>query len=77
MKYMITSKLTGKTYDQSEAVYFSNPKQHLAYLQYFKSFEYVLDELYTSEKRPDALVFVWKKCPETAKAKELWDRHEL
>ena len=33
--------------------------------------------VFTSEKREDALVFVWKRCPETKKAKQLWDNHEL
>ena len=56
---MITSVITGKTYDPSDAVYF------------------FLDILWASEKRKYALVFVWKKCPETKRAKELWDKHEL
>jgi hypothetical protein len=39
--------------------------------------EYLLDILYTGTHRKDSLVFVFKKCPETRKAKELWDNHEL
>jgi hypothetical protein len=39
--------------------------------------ELMLDILFSSEQRPDALVFVWKKCPETREAKQKWDNHEL
>jgi hypothetical protein len=39
--------------------------------------EYLLDILYTGTYRKDSLVFVFEKCPETRKAKELWDKHEL
>jgi hypothetical protein len=46
------------------------------YLSYLGP-EYLLDILYTGTKRKDSLVFVFKKCPETRKAKELWDAHEL
>ena len=35
------------------------------------------DILYTSEKRPDALVFVWAKNERTAECKRLWDKREL
>lgn len=74
---MTKSKLTGKEYDESDALYMSNPKQCCSYAQFLNGWDYLLDVLYTSEKRPDALVFVWKKCPETKKAKELWDQHKL
>ena len=72
-----TSKLTGKTYDESEALYMTNPRQNQAYAKYLGGWEYFLDMLFTSEKKEDALVFVWKRCPETAKAKRLWDNHEI
>lgn len=74
---MITSKLTGKTYEPSEAIYMTNPLQAQAYAKYLGGWEYFLDMLFTSEKRGDALVFVWKRCPETREAKELWDKHML
>ena len=72
-----TSKLTGKTYDESEALYMPNPRQNQAYAKYLGGWEYFLDMLFTSEKREDALVFVWKKCPETREAKLKWDNHTL
>ena len=72
-----TSKLTGKTYDESEALYMTNPRQNQAYAKYLGGWEYFLDMLFTSEKEENALVFVWKKCPETKQAKILWDNHEL
>ena len=73
---MITSKITGKTYEQSEAIYLTNPVQCQRYFKFLGD-EPFLDILFTSEKREDALVFVWKRCPDTKKAKELWDKHML
>lgn len=73
---MITSKITGKTYDPSEGVYISNPLQCQKYFKFLGE-DFFLDILYTSYKKEDALVFVWKKCPETKKAKFMWDNHEL
>ncbi len=73
---MITSKITGKSYEPSDAIFLTNPLQCQRYLKFLGS-EYFLDILYTSEKREDSLVFVWKRCPETAKAKRLWDNHEI
>ena len=74
---MITSKLTGKTYEQSDAIYMTNPKQNQAYAKYLGGWDCFLDMLFTSDKKEDALVFVWKRCPETKRAKELWDQHLL
>jgi hypothetical protein len=74
---MKISNLTGKTYNESEAIYMTNPRQNQAYAKYFGGWDFFLDMLFTSEKGEDALVFVWKKCPETKQAKILWDNHEL
>ena len=74
---MKISTLTGKTYDETNAIYMTNPKQNQAYAKYLGGWDYFLDMLFASEKREDALVFVWKRCPETAKAKHLWDNHEI
>lgn len=74
---MKTSELTGKTYNESEAIYMTNPRQNQAYAKYFGGWDYFLDMLFTSDKEENALVFVWKKCPETKKAKYMWDNHEL
>lgn len=73
---MITSKITGKSYDPSDCVYLTNPVQCHKYLKYLGE-DFFLDILYTSNKRDDALVFVWKKCPETRDAKIKWDQHLL
>lgn len=73
---MITSKITGKTYEPSDCIYLTNPIQCQKYLKYL-GVEFFLDILYTSDKREDALVFVWKRCPETREAKQKWDNHEL
>ena len=75
---MITSSLTGKQYEPSDAIYITNPRQNQAYAKYLGGWEYFLDMLFTSEKKgDDALVFVWKKCPETREAKIRWDNHTL
>ena len=74
---MITSKLTGKTYEPSDAIYMTNPRQNQAYAKYLGGWDYFLDMLFTSDKKEDALVFVWKRCPETKDAKIKWDNHEL
>lgn len=73
---MITSKITGKTYEPSDCVYLTNMLQVKKYLEYLGP-ELMLDILFSSEQRPDALVFVWQKCPETREAKIKWDNHEL
>ena len=73
---MITSKITGKSYEQSECVYLTNMLQVKKYLEYLGP-EFMLDILFSSERRPDALVFVWKKCDATREAKQKWDNHEL
>lgn len=74
---MKTSQLTGKTYDPSDAIYMTNPRQNQAYAKYFGGWDYFLDMLFTSDKKEDALVFVWKRCEATKQAKLLWDQHLL
>ena len=73
---MIKSKITGKTYNPSDAVYLTNPVQCQRYFKFLGD-EPFLDILFTSDKREDALVFVWKRCPETREAKIKWDNHDL
>lgn len=73
---MVESPITHKTYDSAHCIYIPNMLQAKRYLSYLGP-EYLLDIIYTGTKREDSLVFVFKKCPETRKAKELWDNHEL
>lgn len=73
---MIKSPITQKVYDSANCVYITNALQAKRYLSYLGP-EYFLDIKYTDTRREDCLVFVFKKCPETRKAKELWDNHEL
>ena len=73
---MVVSPITGYEYNEAECVYITNMLQCQRYLNYLGP-EYLLDVLYTGTKRADSLVFVFKKCKETRKAKELWDAHEL
>ena len=73
---MVKSMITGREYNESDCIYVSNMLQCQRYLSYLGP-EYLLDILYTGTYRKDALVFVFKKCSETRKAKELWDKHEL
>lgn len=73
---MVKSPITQKIYDGSNCIHIPNMLQAKRYLSYLGP-EYLLDILFTDTKREDCLVFVFKKCPETRKAKELWDKHEL
>lgn len=73
---MITSRITGKSYEPSDCIYLTNMLQVKKYLEYLGP-DLMVDILFSSEKRPDALVFVWKKCPATKQAKIKWDNHEL
>lgn len=70
------SRITGKSYEPSECVYLTNMLQVKKYLEYLGP-DLMVDILFSSEKRPDALVFVWKKCDATREAKIKWDNHEL
>ena len=73
---MVKSMITGREYSEQDAVYVTNMLQAQRYLSHLGP-EYLLDILYTGTYRKDTLVFVFKKCSETRKAKELWDNHEL
>ena len=73
---MITSKVTQKTYDPADCVFLTNPVQCQRYLEYLGA-DYLYDILWASEKKKDALVFVFPRCAETRRCKDLWDKHEL
>jgi hypothetical protein len=73
---MVKSMITGREYFEQDAIYVSNMLQAQRYLSHLGP-AYLLDILYTGTYRKDTLVFVFKKCPETRRAKELWDNHEL
>ena len=70
------STITHKNYEPSECVFISNPTQCYKYFQLLGT-DLFMDILYSGEKRENSLVFVWKRCPETAHAKRLWDNHEI
>lgn len=73
---MIKSLITGREYDEKSCIYVSNMLQAQRYLSYLGP-KYLLDILYTGTYRKDSIVFVFERCAETRKAKELWDNHEL
>jgi hypothetical protein len=73
---LVKSLITGQEYNETDCIYVTNVLQTAKYLSFLGP-EYLLDILYTGTYRKDSLVFVFKKCPETRKAKELWDKHEL
>lgn len=75
-KALVKSKITGREYIENNCVYVTNMLQAQRYLSFLGP-EYLLDILYTGTYRKDSLVFVFEKCAETRKAKELWDKHEL
>ena len=74
---MKKSTLTGKTYDESNAIYMTNPKQNQAYAKYLGGWDHFLDMNFTPDRIDGACAFVWERCPETKRAKELWDQHLL
>lgn len=73
---MVTSKITHKTYDPERCVYIANTAQCYKYLATLGE-DYLYDVVLTSKEKKDSLVFVFPKCQETKRCKELWDRHEL
>ena len=75
-KELIKSMITGREYAENNCVYVTNMLQAQKYLANLGP-QYLLDILYTGTYRKDSLVFVFERCPETRKAKELWDKHEL
>ena len=75
-KELVKSRITGQEYNETDCIYVTNVLQTARYLSFLGP-EYLLDILYTGTYRKDSLVFVFKKCAETRKAKELWDKHEL
>ena len=75
-KELVKSLITGREYAENNCVYVTNMLQAQKYLANLGP-QYLLDILYTGTYRKDSLVFVFERCPETRKAKELWDRHEL
>ena len=75
-KEVVKSLITGREYAENNCVYVTNMLQAQRYLSYLGP-QYLLDILYTGTYRKDSLVFVFERCSETRKAKELWDKHEL
>ena len=75
-KALVKSPITGREYAENDCIYVTNMLQAQKYLAHLGP-EYLLDILYTGTYRKDSLVFVFERCPETRKAKELWDAHEL
>ena len=73
---MITSEVTHKNYEPGNCVFISNVLQAQRYLEYLGA-DYLMDIIWNSEVRDRCIVFVFPRCPETKRAKELWDRHEL
>ena len=73
---MVKSKITGREYNEDGCIYISNMLQAQRYLSFLGP-EYLLDILYSGTYRKDSLVFVFQRCAETRRAKELWDNHEL
>ena len=73
---MIKSDVTQKVYEPSTAIYITNQLQNARYVDYL-GFDYLLDIILSNKSEPKMLAFVWKRCPETKRAKELWDAHKL
>ena len=70
------SLITGKSYEPSEMVYITNVLQVKKMLDYIGPDD-LYDILWTSDKRPDTLVFVWARTERTKECKQKWDNHDL
>lgn len=73
---MIKSEITKKVYEPGNCVFISNTLQAQRYLEYLGP-EFLFDIVWNSEVRDKCIVFVFPRCPETKRAKELWDQHLL
>lgn len=73
---MITSEVTHKSYEPGSCIFISNVLQAQRYLEYLGA-DYLLDIIWNSEVRENCIIFVFPRCPETKRAKELWDQHKL
>ena len=73
---MLKSEITKKVYEPGNAIYISNVLQATRYLEYLGS-EYLLDIVWDKEDKDRCLRFVFPRCAETARAKQLWDQHLL
>lgn len=73
---MIKSEITHKLYEPGDCVYISNTLRAQRYLEYLGP-DFLLDIVWNSEVRDKCIVFVFPRCPETKRAKELWDQHML
>lgn len=73
---MVKSEITHKIYEPGNSVFISNTLQAQRYLEYLGP-EFLLDIIWNGEVRDKCIVFVFPKCSETKRAKELWDQHKL
>lgn len=72
------SKLLNKWYeaDDGSVAYITNPLQAVRFLNN-GGVEDLCDILYSGTKRPDTLVFVFKKTPLIRELYKKWQAHEL
>lgn len=73
---MITSEITKRSYEPGNCIYISNMLQAQRYLEYLGA-SFLLDIIWNSEVRENCIVFVFPRCAETKRCKELWDQHKL
>ena len=72
----VKSKITGKEYMSEDGIYVSNMLQARLYLIHLGP-DGLLDILYDSQKRPNAIVFVFERGEKTRLLKQKWDEHTL
>jgi len=73
---MTKSPITGVCYEEVECVYLTNPQQALQYLKNGASCD-LCDILWSSERRPDCLVFVFRKTELIKELYAAWNNHTL
>lgn len=74
----VYSKLLNRFYDpeQDSCVYITNPLQTARFLNNGAA-EDLCDILYSGTKRPDTLVYVFRKTPLIRELYRKWNAHEL
>ncbi len=73
---MTKSPITGIEYEEVECAFITNPYQALLYLKNGASCD-LCDVLWSSERRPDCLVFVFKKTELIKRLYAEWNTHKL
>lgn len=73
---MITSEITKHSYEPGNCIFISNVLQAQRYLEYLGP-TFLYDIIWNSSVKENCIIFVFPRCAETRRCKELWDQHKL